>query len=88
MFFVYVLYSEKYQRFYTGMTVDVLKRLKQHNLRQNKSTKAYIPWKLIYTKEFETRVEAREKEKYLKSGVGREFIITLLASQSNHSKLE
>jgi putative endonuclease len=80
MFFVYVLYSKKYNRFYTGMSIDVLKRLKQHNLRQNKSTKAYIPWKLIYTEEFESRPEARKKEKYLKSGVGREFIKTLLIS--------
>ena len=78
MFFVYVLYSEKFNRFYTGMTVNVLKGLKQHNLKQNKSTKAYVPWKLIYTEEFESRIAAREKEKHLKSGVGREFIKALL----------
>jgi putative endonuclease len=70
------------------MTVDVIERLKQHNLKQNKSTKAYAPWKLIYKEEFETRLEAREKEKYLKSGVGREFIIAFLSSQSNRFKIE
>ena len=77
MFYVYVLYSKNFTRHYTGMAIDVLKRLKQHNLMQNKSTKAYVPWKLIYTEEFKTRKEARIREKYLKSGVGREFISSL-----------
>ena len=78
MFYVYVLFSKNYNRHYTGMSIDVEKRLSQHNLKQNTSTKAYIPWKIIYTERFKTRVEARKKEKYLKSGIGREFIKTLL----------
>ena len=81
MYFVYVLYSEKFDRTYTGMTTDVIKRLKQHNAQQNRSTKAYVPWKIIFTEEFKTRKEAREKEKYLKTGVGRDFIKTLVLSQ-------
>ena len=80
MYFVYVLHSQSYKRNYTGLTKDINLRLKQHNLKQNKSTKAYVPWVLIYSERFETRVEARKKEKYLKSGVGREFIKTLLNS--------
>ena len=77
---MYVLYSEKFDRTYTGMTTDVVKRLKQHNAQQNRSTKAYVPWKIIFTEEFKTRKEAREKEKYLKTGVGRDFIKTLVQS--------
>jgi putative endonuclease len=72
--FTYVLYSVEFDRFYTGMTKDVVKRLEQHNSKQNKSTKAFIPWKLIHVEQFATRIEAREREKYLKSGIGREFI--------------
>lgn len=56
------------------MTMDVDKRLSQHNLKQNKSTKAYTPWRLIHKEGFETRIEAREREKYLKIGVGRAYI--------------
>ena len=78
MYFVYILYSEKYNRTYTGMSKDILKRLKQHNSKQNKSTKAYVPWEIIFKEEFETRVDARKREKYLKTGVGREFIKALL----------
>ncbi len=82
MYFVYVLYSEKFDRTYTGMTIDLLKRLNQHNTKQNRSTKAYLPWKIVFKEEFKTRVKAREKEKYLKTGVGREFIKSLLISQN------
>jgi len=31
-----------------------------------KSTKAYAPWKLIHNEEFEKRIEARKREKYIK----------------------
>ncbi|WP_456379441.1 GIY-YIG nuclease family protein [Lutibacter sp.] len=78
MVYVYVLYSEKYNRKYTGMTMDVEKRLREHNTGQNRSTKAYIPWKVVFKEEFKIRLEARAREKYLKSGVGRDFIKSLL----------
>ncbi len=74
MFYVYVLYSDNFKRTYKGMTQDVDKRLIQHNLKQIKSTKAYTPWRLIIKEGFETRIEAREREKYLKTGVGRAYI--------------
>ena len=73
-YYVYVLMSEKDSRLYKGMTSDIVKRLKEHNAGRNFSTKPYIPWKLIYSKSFENRLSAREYEKYLKSGVGREFL--------------
>jgi putative endonuclease len=74
MFYVYVLKSEKDGRFYKGMTSFLEKRVKQHNLGQNKSTKGFLPWDLVYYEEFQTRGEARIREKYFKSGEGREFL--------------
>jgi len=62
------------------MTYNVDERLKQHNSLENKSTKAYAPLELIYSEKFITRVEARKREKYLKSGIGREYVKTLLNS--------
>ncbi len=73
MYFVYVLKSDIFDRTYTGMTSNLEKRLRQHNNSENKSTKAYVPWRLIYKEEFDSRFEARKREKYLKSGIGREF---------------
>jgi putative endonuclease len=59
MFYVYVLKSQKDGRFYKGMTSFLEKRVKQHNLGQNKSTKGFLPWELVYYEEFQTRGEAR-----------------------------
>jgi putative endonuclease len=74
MYFVYALYSISFDRLYIGFTNDLSRRLNEHNSKKNKSTKAYVPWKLIQREEFETRLEARKREKYLKSGIGREYL--------------
>ena len=77
MFIVYAIRSEVRNYIYVGMTNNIERRLKEHNNGENRSTKAYKPFVLIYTETFQTRVEAREKEKYLKSGVGKEFLKNL-----------
>jgi putative endonuclease len=46
--------------------------LDEHHNGYNKSTKPYRPFKLILTEKFETRSAARTREKYLKSGSGKE----------------
>lgn len=75
MFFVYVIVSKvKGLRFYVGMSEDSETRLKQHNSGRTKSTKGYIPWEIFFTEKCSTRKEAREREKYLKSGSGKEKI--------------
>ena len=78
MYYVYVLYSLKFSRTYTGLTNNIERRIKEHNNKQSRSTKAYAPWELILEEEFEWRVLARKREKYLKSGNGREFIKTII----------
>ena len=78
MFFVYVLYSEKAKRRYVGMSSDPDRRLLEHNGGHTQSTKAYLPWVKVYTESFETLIEARNREKYLKSGIGREFLNKIL----------
>jgi putative endonuclease len=74
MHFVYVLRSSKDGRFYVGMTTDVENRLLEHNGGKTKSTKGFIPWKLVFVEEYATRIEARRREKYLKGGSGKEYI--------------
>lgn len=56
------------------MTSNVNNRLEEHNSGKTKSTKGYRPWILVFYEEYLTRQEAREREKYLKSGVGREYV--------------
>ncbi len=73
-FFTYVLFSERYNRLYIGHTQHLKQRLKEHNSGKTKLIKAFIPWKLIYYEKYQTRKEAIDHEKYLKSGIGREYI--------------
>ena len=78
MEYVYVLISKIDKEFYTGLSNNVPKRFKQHNKGLVRSTKARRPFILFHTEEFFTRKEAAEREKILKSGVGRSFLKQLL----------
>ncbi len=74
MYSIYAIKSEVDGRIYVGMSKDIDSRIKQHNLGQVFSTKGYRPWKLIYTESVGTREECHKKEKYYKSGCGKEFL--------------
>ena len=78
IYYVYVIRSEKDSRLYKGLTEDLEKRIIQHNKGENRSTKGFRPWVLVYSKVFTLRVAARDYEKYLKSGIGREFLKTII----------
>ena len=77
MYYVYVIESKSRNYIYVGLTDDIDRRFKQHNNGRNRTTKPYCPFKLIYTKSVTTRTEARSREKYLKSGCGKEFLKSL-----------
>ena len=77
-YFVYVLYSPQFKKLYKGQTQDLQNRLKQHNLGHVRSTKAYIPWKIVYFEGFRNRQEAVDREHYLKTASGRRFIKTTI----------
>jgi putative endonuclease len=72
MYFVYAITSLKKHYIYVGMTKDLLNRIERHNNGREKTTKPYAPFKLLYCEEFDSRVVAREREKYWKSGAGKE----------------
>jgi len=71
---VYVLFSLKDEATYVGMALDALKRLKEHNSRKNRYTKAHLPWKIIYTEQHPDWATARIREKYLKSTAGKNWL--------------
>ncbi|MBI5698712.1 GIY-YIG nuclease family protein [Candidatus Saganbacteria bacterium] len=74
MFFIYVLKSSKDNNLYIGFTNNLDRRIKQHNSGRVKSTKHRVPFVLIYKETVQTKEEAVEREKHLKSGSGRDFI--------------
>ncbi|MGX1929605.1 GIY-YIG nuclease family protein [Flagellimonas sp. 2504JD4-2] len=73
MFYVYVLYSSRFDRYYIGMTTNLEKRLAEHNNGKTQSTKPYVPWEIVWREDYETRESARIREKYLKSAAGRRW---------------
>ena len=77
VFTVYILFSEKFKKHYTGFTANLADRLQSHNEMGNDWTKRYRPWKLIYIKEFDKKHDAIIYEKWFKSGIGRDFIRTI-----------
>ncbi len=74
MYSVYVLRSSIRPYLYVGITNNLERRVKQHQDGKEQTTRSYRPFLLVYTEHFSTRQEARDKEKYLKSGSGKEWL--------------
>jgi putative endonuclease len=72
--YVYVLKSKKDGRFYTGCTNDLRKRLRQHQSGKVTSTQERIPLELVYYEMCLDQTDAYNREKYLKSGMGKRYI--------------
>jgi putative endonuclease len=77
MYIVYAINSQVKNYIYVGMTSNLSRRLVQHNNGHERTTKPYRPFQLIFTQSFPDRNAARVREKYLKSGVGKEFLRSL-----------
>jgi len=64
---VYILKSLSFNRYYVGHSADAQKRLTEHNYGKVKSTKAFVPWEIVYTEFFESKSEAFKREMQIKS---------------------
>ena len=80
MFFCYILHSESFDRFYVGHCEDLAARLKRHNGKAVTSTKAYVPWVLVYFETFPSRSEAVARETMIKKKKSRAYIQSLIKS--------
>lgn len=83
MFYAYVLKSEINGILYKGSTQNIEERIKQHNDGLVKFTSKYKPWKLVYKEIFTTRADALSREKFFKSGKGRELLKQILAQSAS-----
>ncbi len=83
MFLVYILFSKKHDKIYVGYTSDLERRIISHNHEKNKGwTKNYQPWEIVYTEEFDTKGDALQRDKELKSSRGRAFIRNQILNQN------
>ena len=74
MFYVYLLYSEKDGKFYTGSTNDLKRRLQEHISGNVTSTKNRRQLKLIYYEACLSEEDGQQREMYLKSGMGKRYL--------------
>jgi len=74
-FVVYILHSEKYDKFYKGYTTSLIERFKSHNELATKGyTVKFRPWVVVHVECYTNKSEAIRREKYLKTGAGRAWI--------------
>lgn len=71
--YIYVI-SNPNGHWYTGSTGDLRKRLSQHVQGKSTYTKYRGPWKLIYYEACLDEEDARSRELFLKSGMGKRYL--------------
>lgn len=77
---LYILKSEV-GRFYIGSTNNKERRIKQHESRYTRTTRVLKAYELVYTEEFDTIHEARNREKKLKSYKSKKYIEWLISKR-------
>mgnify|MGYP006448552633 FL=1 len=74
MHYIYIIYSKKTDRYYTGHSKNVNNRLVKHNKRHSAATKAGVPWQLKKKIVFPTKPEAIKAENWIKRMKSRRII--------------
>jgi putative endonuclease len=83
LYTVYILHSPTYNKIYIGYTSNMAQRFLSHNELSPKGwTARFRPWNILYTEEYQSKTEAMQRERFLKSGQGREFTHTMLLNTS------
>ena len=78
MYCVYSIKSRGKNYIYVGITNDIERRTNEHNKGWVKTTRSFAPFKTVLVEKYPTRIEAREREKYLKSGCGKEYLKNII----------
>jgi putative endonuclease len=80
MFYIYILYSETFDKYYIGYSDNPERRVNEHNTKAfNTFTKKHRPWKLAYSFPVsENRADTMKIEKFIKKQKSRKFIETIV----------
>jgi putative endonuclease len=74
MYITYIIYSSRIGRFYTGQTVDLERRLKEHNRGKTAFSAKGMPWTLVFSKVCPSRTEALKLERDIKKRGAARFL--------------
>ena len=84
MWHVYVLNSMSGSKSYVGYTNDIQRRIFEHDVSEVRGfTLRYRPWILIHTESYGDRESAIVREKFFKTGRGREEIKLFISNYLN-----
>ncbi|MDP3994254.1 MAG: GIY-YIG nuclease family protein [bacterium] len=86
-FYVYILYNPKNDFIYIGYSTNLKKRFEEHLSGQSKSTKGYLPIKLIHYEAYSNMKDAKRREKYLKTNHGKTTLKTMLKEYFSRSQM-
>jgi len=74
MWYVYILESETDSSLYVGITNNLKSRLELHNKGKIYATKNRKPYKVIYYEAHTNKYDVAKREKFLKTGWGKNWI--------------
>ena len=73
MHYIYILLLSN-NDLHKGLTDNLKRRLNEHELGKVKSTKNYLPVKLIHCESYLSKKDAERREKFLKTTEGRRLL--------------
>jgi putative endonuclease len=72
--FLYILYSKSLNEYYVGISNNPQRRLFYHNMSHKGWTRRGRPWKLMFTKQFDSKQLAESWEAWIKQQKNRNII--------------
>ncbi len=85
MWYVYIIYSKKIDKYYVGYTDNLEWRIERHNSGWGKYTRRGIPWELVYNESFETKSKAIKREREIKRKKSRRYFKELISHTGGRS---
>nr|WP_091697956.1 GIY-YIG nuclease family protein [Algoriphagus locisalis] len=83
---LYILFSDKLNKYYVGACSNLERRLYEHTIGHSKFTATGIPWRLVYKESFDDLTSAKRKESYVKRMKSRKYIEALISSAGRASR--
>jgi len=74
MYYTYSLYDKRQNKFYTGSTNDLKRRISEHRSGKTHTTSRMKDAKLVYYEACISKKDAQERERQLKTGFGRGYL--------------
>ena len=87
MWYLYILFSEKLNKYYIGISQNPDRRLEYHNSIEKGWTRTGIPWVLKYKHSFQDRTIAQYWEKKVKAQKRRDIIKLIISGNFEFKKV-